>query len=168
MTSSGVEIESPTLFGVNWAFSTLAALAARSCAAACAPVTVADRPAFGHRGLLIDTARNFVPIDDLRSKLIDVMHLSKLNVLHWHIYDAQSQPLEVRFDPRLWRPYSSSQRYTQAEARALVDYAFRRGVRVLPELDMPGHTASFAKADPSWVACNMVSPWDRMCAAPPW
>ena len=55
-----------------------------------------------------------------------------------HVYDAQSQPLEVRFAPKLWLPYSPSQRYTQADAREIINYAFTRGIRVLPEFDMPG------------------------------
>ena len=96
------------------------------------------------------------------------MHLTKLNVFHWHVYDAQSQPLEVKFDRRLWQPYSKEQSYTQADARDLVDYAFQRGIRILPEFDMPGHTASFAKGNPDWVACNGATPWEKMCAAPPW
>ena len=55
-----------------------------------------------------------------------------------HVYDAQAQPLEVRFAPKLWMPYSPSQSYTQADAKEIIDYAFTRGIRVLPEFDMPG------------------------------
>ena len=92
-----------------------------------------------------------------------------------HVYDAQSQPLQVTFDPRLWQPYSQAQRYTQDDARQIISYAFARGIRVLPEFEMPGHTAIFAKADPNLVACDGYVPWDGlgwptgvMCMQPPW
>lgn len=54
------------------------------------------------------------------------------------MYDSQSQPLEVRSIPGLWQPYSAAQNYTQAQARELIAFAFARGIRVLPEFDMPG------------------------------
>ena len=55
-----------------------------------------------------------------------------------HVYDSQSQPLEVRSRPSLWQPYSPAQRYTQEQALDLVSYAFDRGIRILPEFDLPG------------------------------
>lgn len=77
-------------------------------------------------------------VEDIKSQVLDPMHQTKLNVLHWHIYDAQSQPLEVRSVPGLWLPHSTEQAYTQEAARDLVQYAFARGIRVVPEFDMPG------------------------------
>ncbi len=57
-----------------------------------------------------------------------------------HVYDSQSQPLEVRFNAGLWQPYSPTQNYTQDEVVDLISYAFDRGIRIMPEFDMPGES----------------------------
>jgi hypothetical protein len=134
----GVQIEAQTLIGVSHAFSSLASLASADADVSCLPIQVVDRPRFPHRGLLLDTARNWFSVEDIKKKVIDPMHLTKMNVLKWHVYDSQSQPLEVRWWPALWQPYSRQQVYTVDQAKEVIDYAFHRGIRILPEFDMPG------------------------------
>ncbi|KAI7846441.1 hypothetical protein COHA_000052 [Chlorella ohadii] len=172
--ADGVQIAAETLIGASHAFASLASLANPEAEITCLPIQIVDRPRFGHRALLLDTARNWFSIDDIKKKILDPMHLTKMNVLKWHVYDSQSQPLEVRWWPKLWQPYSKQQSYTIEQAQELIDYAFHRGIRVLPEFDMPGHTDIFAKADPSIVACSGFLPWDGLgwgvgtwCAQPP-
>ncbi|EFN57917.1 hypothetical protein CHLNCDRAFT_141982 [Chlorella variabilis] len=158
--AGAITIAAAEIFGANWALSTLSSLANGTCGLTCLPIEVEDTPRFGHRGVLVDTARHWFSVEDLKRKILDPMHATKMNVLHWHVYDSQSQPLELRFDPRLWLPYSKEQRFTQEDAREVVRYAFARGIRVLPEFDLPGHTAIFGKADPGLVDCLDYLPWD--------
>lgn len=85
--------------------------------------------------------RHFIPLITLRA-LIDSMVYVKLNTLHWHIYDFESFPLESIALPRLWEAaFSVDERYTRAAVRDIVEYARLRSVRVLVELDLPGHAS---------------------------
>ncbi|KAG8380367.1 hypothetical protein BUALT_Bualt06G0008100 [Buddleja alternifolia] len=107
------------------------------------PWTIVDQPRFSYRGLLIDTSRHYLPLPIIK-KVIDSMAYAKLNVLHWHIVDSESFPLEVPSYPKLWNgAYSVSERYTIADAIEIVSYAKRRGINVLAELDVPGHALSW-------------------------
>ncbi|KAG8380365.1 hypothetical protein BUALT_Bualt06G0007900 [Buddleja alternifolia] len=90
-----------------------------------------------------DTSRHYLPLPIIK-KVIDSMVYAKLNVLHWHIVDSQSFPLEVPSYPKLWNgAYSVSERYTITDAIEIVSYAKRRGINVLAELDVPGHPLSW-------------------------
>jgi hexosaminidase len=117
--------------------------------------TIRDAPAYPWRGLMLDSARHFQSTVFIRS-MIDTMALHKMNVLHWHLTDDQGWRLEIRKYPRLtsvgaWRtPATASPLepararsyggfYTQADVRALVAYAARRHIRIVPEIEMPGH-----------------------------
>jgi hexosaminidase len=112
------------------------------------PISVQDAPRFPHRGLMIDTSRHYQPLPALRA-LIDSLPYAKLNVLHWHVSDTQSFPLEVRSHPRLWTAaFTPAERYTQADVAAVVEYARARGVRVMVEFDMPGHAQSWCVGYP--------------------
>ncbi|GAB2218460.1 hypothetical protein Droror1_Dr00001683 [Drosera rotundifolia] len=126
-----------------------------------APWTITDRPRFPYRGLLIDTSRHYLPLPVIKS-VIDSMAYSKLNVLHWHIVDTQSFPLEIPSFPRLWNgAYSTSERYTVDDAKEIVDYAQSRGINVLAELDVPGHAASWGYGYPAlWPSGNCTQPLD--------
>ncbi|KAF2286385.1 hypothetical protein GH714_016628 [Hevea brasiliensis] len=109
------------------------------------PWTIIDQPRFSYRGLLIDTSRHYQPLPMIK-KVIDSMVYAKLNVLHWHIVDTQSFPLEIPSYPKLWDgAYSFSERYTFAEAAEIVSYAQRRGINVLAEIDVPGHALSWLR-----------------------
>ncbi|KAH0713897.1 hypothetical protein KY289_009856 [Solanum tuberosum] len=125
------------------------------------PWTIVDRPRFSYRGLLIDTSRHYLPLPVIL-KVIDSMAYAKLNVLHWHIVDTQSFPLEIPSFPKLWNgAYSSSERYTVADASEIVRYAGRCGINVLAELDVPGHAKSWGIGYPSlWPSKNCQEPLD--------
>lgn len=105
-----------------------------------ATARIKDRPVFQHRGLMIDTARNFIPIRDLE-RTIDGMAASKLNVFHWHATDSQSFPLHLPSVPLLSRygAYSPDHIYYPSDIRHIIEYALVRGVRVIIEIDAPSH-----------------------------
>nr|DAD25149.1 TPA_asm: hypothetical protein HUJ06_026613 [Nelumbo nucifera] len=126
-----------------------------------APCTIDDQPRFSYRGLLIDTSRHYQPLPMIK-KVIDAMAYTKLNVLHWHIVDSQSFPLEIPSYPKLWNgAYSTSERYTMDDAAEIVRYAQRRGVNVLAEIDVPGHALSWGKGYPSlWPSPDCQEPLD--------
>lgn len=114
-----------------------------------APWHIEDAPLYPHRELLIDSSRHFEPIPVV-AHLIDSMAMAKINVLHWHIIDGQSFPAPSRVHPEFAEKgaYSPSERYTWQELKYVVEYARARGVRVVPEFDVPAHTDSWAKAHP--------------------
>lgn len=117
-------------------------------------IEISDRPHFTHRGILLDTARNFYPVRDILHT-IRAMAFNKLNVFHWHITDSQSFPIVLPTVPTLANlgSYSPGMRYTDKDVRRIVNYAAAFGVRVIPEIDMPGHTGSWAGAYPEIVTC---------------
>ncbi|KAJ6317904.1 hypothetical protein OIU76_013451 [Salix suchowensis] len=125
------------------------------------PWTIIDQPRFSYRGLLIDTSRHYQPVPMIK-KVIDSMAYAKLNVLHWHIVDIQSFPLEIPSFPKLWDgAYSVSERYTFSDAAEIVSYAQRRGINVLAELDVPGHALSWGHGYPSlWPSKDCQQPLD--------
>jgi len=104
------------------------------------PIQISDSPRFSHRGILVDTARHFMGIPVLK-RIIDGMMLAKLNVLHWHLTDDDSFPMESESFPGLSESaaFSAKHIFKSAEIRDLVVYALARGVRIIPEIDNPGH-----------------------------
>ncbi|HWY08508.1 MAG TPA: family 20 glycosylhydrolase [Candidatus Acidoferrales bacterium] len=105
---------------------------------------IEDRPRFPWRGLMIDSGRHFIPMDVLKRNL-DGMEAVKMNVFHWHLSENQGFRAESRKFPKLHEQGSDGLFYTQEEIREIVEYARDRGIRVVPEFDMPGHsTAWFA------------------------
>lgn len=125
------------------------------------PWTIVDGPRFPYRGLLIDTSRHYLPLPVIKN-VIDSMTYAKLNVLHWHIVDSQSFPLEIPSYPNLWKgTYSASERYTMVDAAEIVSYARRRGINVLAEIDVPGHARSWGVGYPSlWPSPECKEPLD--------
>ena len=112
-------------------------------------VTIDDAPRFRWRGLLVDVGRHFMPIDQIK-RTLDGMAIVKLNVLHWHLSEDQGFRVESRRYPRLHRLGSDDQYYTQAQLREIVAYARDRGIRVVPEFDMPGHSTSWFVGYPQY------------------
>jgi hypothetical protein len=100
-------------------------------------------------------------------RIIDAMPMAKLNVLHWHMTDTQSFPVASRALPELSRAgaFSAAERYSWGEMGALVEFARARGVRVVPELDVPGHSASWAKSHPEVI--DPHSPTHPLTHSPP-
>ena len=105
-------------------------------------VTIHDQPRFPWRGLMIDVSRHFVPLDILKRN-IDGMEVVKMNVFHWHLSENQGFRIESKKFPKLHELGSDSMFYTQDEARDLINYARDRGIRVVPEFDMPGHSTAW-------------------------
>ncbi|HEV2761643.1 MAG TPA: family 20 glycosylhydrolase, partial [Pyrinomonadaceae bacterium] len=110
-------------------------------------VSVRDRPRFPWRGLLIDIARHYQPPEVLKRNL-DAMAAVKLNVLHWHLTEDQGFRVESKKFPRLHQMGSDGLFYTQEEIRDIIAYARERGIRVVPEFDMPGHATSWLVGHP--------------------
>jgi len=110
-------------------------------------VTIEDRPRFPWRGLLIDPARHWIPPAVIKRNL-DGMAAVKLNVLHWHLTEDQGFRIESKRYPKLHRLGSDEDHYTQEQVREIIEYARDRGIRVVPEFDMPGHTTSWFVGHP--------------------
>src|SRR5215471_15537151 len=110
-------------------------------------VTIDDTPRFPWRGLLIDSGHRFVPISAVKRNL-DGMESLKLNVFHWRFADDQGFHIESKKFPLLQEKASSGLFYTQEEVREIVEYARDRGIRVVPEFDMPCHTKSWFQGYP--------------------
>lgn len=117
-----------------------------------APVSVSDSSRFSHRGVLIDTARHYLPVENIK-RIIDMLSMNKFNVLHWHTVDAESFPLDTPSAPTLVKgAYSPSSIYTMAVLADVQQYALDRGVRVVLEVDVPGHAASWNVGRPDIMA----------------
>jgi hexosaminidase len=104
-------------------------------------VRIEDEPRFRWRGLLMDVTSHFMPVPVIERNL-DAMEAVKLNVFHWHLTDDQGWRVESKRYPKLHELGSGGDYYTQAEIRHLLDYAHDRGIRIVPEFDMPGHCAT--------------------------
>jgi hexosaminidase len=105
-------------------------------------VMIRDHPRFPWRGLMIDVSRHFIPLDVLKRNL-DGMAALKLNVFHWHLSDGQGFRVGSKKFPKLNRMGSDGLYYTQDQVRDLISYARERGIRVVPEFDMPGHSTAW-------------------------
>jgi hexosaminidase len=105
-------------------------------------VKIEDHPRFRWRGLHIDVSRHWEPAEVIRRNL-DAMAAAKMNVLHWHLSDDQGFRVESLKFPRLHEKGSDGRYYTQTEVRAIIEYARDRGIRVIPEFDMPGHSTAW-------------------------
>eukprot|EP00435_Cladocopium_sp_Y103_P021240 s3009_g5.t1 len=108
------------------------------------PLHIEDEPRFPHRGLLIDSGRHFEPVVHVKA-LLDSMSYAKMNVLHWHLTEDQSFPIASRVHPELAAKgaYSDFEQYTWQDIVNVVKHARLRGIRVIPEFDMPGHTSAW-------------------------
>lgn len=114
-----------------------------------APWNIQDAPRFKHREVLVDSSRHFEPVQTLKN-LIDSLTYAKINVVHWHIVDSQSFPFDSPTYPSLGSmgAYSPQERYTINDVADVIEYARARGVRVMIEIDNPGHAGSWCKGHP--------------------
>ncbi|MBC2607512.1 family 20 glycosylhydrolase [Pelagicoccus albus] len=148
VSESGIRIESETTTGAqralqtvfqlldsdqeNWFFSAL---------------EINDSPRFAWRGLMLDPCRHWQPIEVIKRNL-DGMALVKMNVLHLHLSDDQGFRVESKVHPKLHELGSDGNYYTQTEIKEIIDYAAERGIRVVPEFDIPGHASSWVVGYP--------------------
>ena len=108
---------------------------------------IADFPRFTWRGLMIDAARHFQPIDVIKRNL-DGLAAMKMNVFHWHLVDDQGWRIEMKKHPKLIELASDGMYYTQEEIKNIVKYADERGILIVPEIDVPGHGSAILTAYP--------------------
>jgi len=148
----GISLAGATDIGVVRGLETLLQLLSADEAGYYFPcLSVQDKPRFTWRGLLIDVGRHFEPVDVIKRNL-DGMAAVKLNVLHWHLSEDQGFRVESKVFPKLQQLGSDGQFYTQDEIRDIIAYAADRGIRVMPEFDIPGHSTSWLVAYPEYAS----------------
>lgn len=148
VTPQGATLTANTRFGAMRGMETLLQLVQNDGENTFIPlVTVHDQPRFAWRGVLLDSARHFLPVADIKRQL-DGMAAAKFNVLHWHLSDDQGWRFESQKYPKLQELASDGQFYTVAQMKDVVAYATQLGIRVVPEIDMPGHASAIAVAYP--------------------
>lgn len=179
VAASGVTVRASSLPGFLYAVQTVKQLlpaaffggeadAATAWTLPC--VAIDDAPRFAYRGLMLDVARHFFSKEEVE-KIIDLMAFHKLNRLHWHLTDDQGWRIEIKRYPRLtefgsirkgtvvkknWDQYDGvpyGGYYTQDEIREVVAYAAARGITVIPEIDLPGHSRTIGAVHPE-IRCN--------------
>ena len=143
ITNSGAHLNAATTLGVMRGLQTFLQLVQTSAEGFAVPaVSINDSPRFPWRGLMIDVGRHFIPLDVLKRNM-DGMEAVKLNVFHWHLSENQGFRVESKKFPKLQEMGSDGLYYTQAEVKELIAYACDRGIRVVPEFDMPGHSTAW-------------------------
>ncbi|MDI9228933.1 family 20 glycosylhydrolase, partial [Serratia bockelmannii] len=148
VNSSGVLLKANTRFGAMRGMETLLQLIENNETGTQIPyVTIDDKPRFPWRGVLIDSARHFLPIETVKRQ-IDGIAAARMNVFHWHLTDDQGWRFASSHYPQLQEKASDGLYYTQQQMRDVVRYATQRGVRVVPEIDVPGHASAIAVAMP--------------------
>jgi len=159
--SSSIDITAETVYGALHAFTTLQQIVindGKGNLIVEAPVSIKDAPLYPLRGIMIDSGRNYLSKKKIMEQ-IDGMALSKLNTLHWHMIDAQSWAVELDTYPEMTEDaYSPNEVYSKAVLKEIIEYAGARGVRIIPEIDMPGHASSgWKQIDESILAC--INTW---------
>jgi len=138
-----VSVDAPTTAGALHGLETLIQLCDKDETGYFFPaIAIDDAPRFKWRGLMIDVARHFIPLDVMKRN-IDAMAAVKMNVLHWHLTDDEGFRVESKVYPLLHQDGSNGDYYTQAQLKELVKYAADRGIIIVPEFDMPGHSQSW-------------------------
>jgi hexosaminidase len=143
VSAAGATLTAPISTGVLRGLETLAQLVEAGPDGFFLPgVTIDDKPRFPWRGLMLDVSRHWMPVPVVERNL-DAMAAVKMNVFHWHLSDDQGFRVESKRFPKLQQLGSDGHFYTQAEIRQVIDYARDRGIRVIPEFDIPGHATSW-------------------------
>ncbi len=148
VTTDGIKIQAVTPTGVIRAAQTLAQLAQDS-NGAIECVNITDWAAFKLRGFMHDVGRSFISVEELKRQ-IDLLSRFKVNTFHWHLTDETGWRLEIKEYPQLTGEKGITRFpgkfYTQEDAKEIQDYAAERGMTVVPEIDMPGHSTPFVNA----------------------
>lgn len=148
VVSNKITINATTDLGALHGLETLLQLLQNSSTSYYFPnVSISDSPRFIWRGLMIDAARHFQPVDVIKRNL-DAMASMKMNVFHWHLADDQGWRIEMKKHPKLNELATDGSYYTQEEIKNIVKYAAERGILVVPEIDVPGHASALLAAYP--------------------
>ena len=143
ISPAGAKLDAATPLGIMRGLQTFLQLVQTTPDGFAVPaIAIQDKPRFPWRGLMIDVGRHFMPLDVLKRNL-DGMAAVKLNVFHWHLSENQGFRVESKKFPKLQEMGSDGLYYTQDEVRDLIAYARERGIRVVPEFDMPGHSTAW-------------------------
>jgi hexosaminidase len=143
ITSSGAKLDAATPLGTMHGLQTFLQLVSVQLQGFAAPVvSIQDQPRFPWRGTMIDAGRHFMPKEVLKRN-IDGMEAVKMNVFHWHLSENQGFRIESKKFPKLHEMGSDGFFYTQEEVREIIEYARDRGIRVVPEFDVPGHSTAW-------------------------
>ena len=152
ITTTGATLTAPNPLGILRGLATFVQLVhATPTGFAADAVSINDKPRFPWRGLMLDSSRHFMPMPKVLETL-DGMEAVKLNVLHWHLSDDQGFRVESLRYPKLQGMGSDGRFYTQQQIRDTITYARDRGIRVIPEFDMPGHSRSWFPGYPELAA----------------
>jgi hexosaminidase len=148
INTESIHLEAVTDIGVIRGFETLLQLLSSDEEGYFFPeVVINDSPRFPWRGLLIDACRHFMPIDVIKRNL-DGMAAVKMNTLHWHLSEDQGFRVESKTFPKLHELGSDGLYYTHEQVKEILNYASDRGIRVIPEFDVPGHATAILAAYP--------------------
>ncbi|HEX3435408.1 MAG TPA: beta-N-acetylhexosaminidase [Pseudacidobacterium sp.] len=143
VSTSGAKLQANTVVGALRGMETFLQLVQPAQNGFVLPVvSIQDSPRFPWRGLHIDVSRHFEPVSVIE-RTLDGMAAVKLNVFHWHLTDDQGFRIESKIYPKLTGMGSDGLYYTQEQAKEVVEYARARGIRVVPEFDIPGHSTSW-------------------------
>lgn len=152
VSATQAQLRAPTVVGIIRGLETFLQLVDGDRGGFFLPVaSIQDRPRFPWRGINIDVSRHFEPVEVIERNL-DAMAAVKFNVLHWHLSDDQGFRVESRRFPKLHELGSDGLYYTQDEIREVVAYARDRGIRVVPEFDMPGHSTAWFVGYPEYAS----------------
>ncbi|MFA7288915.1 MAG: family 20 glycosylhydrolase [Melioribacteraceae bacterium] len=161
VSAEQIKIDAGNSFGAMHALSTLAQLLEVDENGYYFPyVTIKDKPRFQWRGLMIDISRHFEPIEVMKRN-IDAMAAVKMNVLHWHLTDDHGFRIETKSLPKLHELGSDGLYYTHEQIKDVVNYAYERGIRVVPEFDMPGHATAWVVGYPELASAPGPYPIER-------
>ncbi len=164
VSASGAKLNAANSLGALHGLQTLLQLVDLSGRGFAIPaVTIHDHPRFQWRGMLIDVGRHFIPLQVLERN-VDAMAAAKMNVLHWHLYDNEGFRIESKRFPKLQEQGSDGWYYTQGEIREFISFAHDRGVRVVPEFEMPGHSRSMFVGYPE--LASGPGPYEMVPGAP--
>ncbi|MDE6048240.1 MAG: beta-N-acetylhexosaminidase, partial [Paramuribaculum sp.] len=148
ISKKGISVTATSEKGIYWALQTVRQLGAADDWKKLPKCEIIDYPAFPWRGFMNDTGRSYISMEELKRE-IDVMSQFKLNVFHWHFTENQAWRLESKIFPILNDSINMARQpglfYTQEEAQELVKYAKAHNIMVVPEVDMPGHSAAFKR-----------------------
>ncbi|KAG0093910.1 hypothetical protein BGZ92_000025 [Podila epicladia] len=148
-------LQAETIYGVLHGLETLSQL-------------ISDFPKYKHRGILLDTSRHYYTVQEIE-KIIETLSWNKLNVFHWHMLDSTSFPYVSKKYPELAAKgaYTPRHVYTAKDIKNIVQYAKERGVRVIPEMEAPGHSTAWGYGIPEIASCLNTQPYFGYTIQPP-